>query len=777
MLKNYLTTAARNLKKYRGYSLINILGLAVGMACSILIFLWAYDELHYDTFHPHSERIYRMIVRAADSPSDPGFPSAPYILPNILKAQYQEVEETVRVRTNDYPSPVRYKDLTFYEERFFLADASFFDIFGHTFLQGNPETALNKPNAVVLTRKSAEKYFGDENPLGRILRWNNLHDIEVTGVIEDVPYNSHLQFDFVASLQLYGAERLSTWGRETAAYVRLREGVSVSEFNQKIAGIFQRYHPEDSYTLSLQPVREAHLHIEQGGRGSLIMVFIFVVIAVIILIIACVNFMNITTARSGVRALEVGMRKVVGARRTDIITQFLGEAVLLSLIALISALILVDLFLPTFNRIQGKEMSFFGSMTLPLAGLLILGAVLTGLAAGAYPAVILSSYEPITVLKRATIKQGAVLRSLLVIIQFSVSIVLIIMTLAAHRQMRFIRTADLGFSRDQIVRVQMNDQLRERYTSFKNRLLQGTGIRSITAASALPHLLFNVNNFSWEGQPESEKTEINFLYTDHDYAETFDLEIVAGRDFSVDYATDAEDACLVNEAAVRLMGFDDAVGKKVNLAEEPKTVVGVVRNFHHQPLIFTISPLVMAIRPSWYFDLLVKIDPETASESLAHIEDTFKTYAPDFPFRAAFLDDFFKTVYKPLATINSVFDGFVGLAVFISCLGLFGLSALLLEQRKMEIGIRKVLGATTHGVIIMLSKRFFRIVLVSNLIAIPLAYFMVRFFLGFFVRRTELPLSLFFLGGIFSFAAAGVTISWQVMKIAHMNPTDSIRNE
>lgn len=777
MFKNYLKTALRNIRKYKGYSFINIAGLAVGLACAILIFIWAFDELHYDTFHQDSGRIFRMIISAADNPSDPGAPSTPYILPQILMEEYPEVEETVRVRDRAYPSALRYGDTSYYESRFFMADASFFSIFTYDFLQGDPATALAKPNAVVLTRDSARKYFGGSDPMGKVLHWNNSADLEVTGIIENVPYNSHLQFDFVASLQILGREKLSTWWRETAGYLKLKEGVSASEFSRKIEGIIQRYNPEDNYALSLQPIRDVHLNIMQGGRGDIRILFIFVVTAVLILIIACFNFMNITTARSGIRAMEVGLRKVVGARRGNIISQFLGESILLTLMALILALFLVDLVLPAFNAVQGKELSLPGSLGGPLPVILILVVLITGLFAGSYPALYLSSLQPVKVLRKDPGKRGALLRTILVIGQFSVSIMLIILTMVAHRQMRFIRSADLGFSRQEILTLQMNDQLRENFKSFKQRLLQDSRIRNVTAASAPPHFLFNVNNFSWEGLAEDEHKEINFLYVDFDYAETFDLKIVAGRDFSEDFPTDEKDAAVVNQAAARMMGFEDPVGKKVTLAGEAKTIIGVVKDYNHKPLIFDISPMVMAIRPSWYYDLIIKVSPGDISGTLADIEKVFHETAPDFPFEYMFLDDFFEMVYSPLGIMNTIFNSFAALAVFISCLGLFGLSALILEQRKKEIGIRKVLGASTQGVIFLLSKKFVRIVLIANLIAVPAALFASRFLLNLFVYRTDVHPSIFLMTIGLSFAAALITISYQVLKTARTDPVDSIRYE
>jgi putative ABC transport system permease protein len=779
MFKNYIKIAFRNIRRYKGYSLINIAGLTVGMACFILIFLWVYDELNYDTYHTNSDRLCRIILKKAGDASDAGIPSTPYILPQILKDEYPEIVEVTRVRSRGYPSAVRNGDITFYEQRFFLADPSFFSMFSYDFVAGNPLTPLPNPNSVVITQEAAKKYFGDENPMGRILRWNNDQNIEVTGIIEKVPYNSHLQFDFMASIQLYDSERLSSWWREAVGYVKLQDGVSIEDVSRKVSGTIQRHHPEDDYVISLQPVKEAHLNIAQGGRSDRRFVLIFAVIALMILAIACVNFMNITTARSGIRALEVGMRKVVGAKRADLIKQFLGESVFLSLVSFFLAITLVDLLLPMFNKLQGKEMSLLGSGNVLIYVSLGIVAVFTGLMAGSYPAFFLSAFQPAKVLKKdlRSSHKGSLFRAILVASQFSVTVLLIIFTLVAYKQMQFIRNTELGFSREQIVHILVNDQLRDAHKIFKERVLRNPRILNVTYASAPPHFLFNVNDFKWEGMDTDKEVELNFLYVDHDYAETFDLEIIEGRDFSEDYPTDSTEAYVVNQSAVRFMGMADPIGKRVALAGREGQIIGVVKDFNHKPLIFEITPLVMGIQPSWYYDLLIKISPEDIPGSLTYIEEVFNETSPAFPFEYNFLDEWFEMIYVPLSILNRIFNSFVFLAIFISCLGLFGLASLLLEQRKKEIGIRKVLGASIAGVMFLLSKRFMRIILVANVIAIPVAFFATRMFLNLFVYRTSLDVVLVLVTVAFTFVVALLTISYQVIKTALANPVDSIRYE
>jgi putative ABC transport system permease protein len=779
MFWNYLKVAARNLKKHKGYSLINISGLTVGMACFILISLWVYDETHYDSFQANSSRLFRLVLHKADNPADPGFPSAPYILPQILKSEFPEIEETVRVRDRAYPSAVRYDDRSFYEDRFFMADTSFFTLFSYDFLKGDPATALAGTRSVVITRETAAKYFGADDPMGKTLRWNETEDLVVTGIIDDIPANSHLQFDFVASLDLCGREKFSTWWRETTAYVLLRPGASREEVEPKVSGIILKHHPEDAYRVSLQPLRDAHLTFSHGGSNDRRVILIFTIIAAAILVMACVNFTNITTARSSVRALEVGVRKVVGARRPEIVRQFLGEAVGLSFLSLLLAVVIVDLLIPLYNKSQGGELSLLGAGNLPVLLFLAAVALITGFAAGSYPALLLSSFRPVNILKSRFQKGGrsAALRTALVISQFAMAVVMIILTVFARRQFTYIRNADLGFDRERIVRFQVNDALREKYDLFKERLLRNPRVLNVTAASALPHLLFNVNDLEWEGMDSENPVEVNFLYVDHDYAETFGLEIVKGRDFSKEFLTDSSEAFVVNESALPQLGFEEPLGKRITLAGQAGRIIGVVKDFNFKPLIFEISPLVMAIRPDWYFDLLVKIAPEEMPRTLTYIKDVFEEVSPGFPFDYAFIDDLFNRIYSPLRFIGSILDAFTGLALFISCLGLFGLASLLTEQRRKEVGIRKVLGASASGILALLSRKFVLTVLAANIIAAPVSYFVARQFLNFFVYRTEIDPLVFLAAASVTFAVALATVSFQVLKTARVNPADCLRYE
>ena len=779
MFSNYLKVAIRNLRKHKAYSLINIAGLAVGMACFILLSLWINEETHYDSFHENSGRLFRLILHKADDASDPGFPSAPYILPRILKEEFPEIEEAVRVRDRAYPSAVRFGDQSFYENRFYMADATFFGLFSYRFLEGDPETALAGPRSVVLTRSTAAKYFGADEPMGKTLRWNEAEDLVVTGIIDDVPPNSHLQFDLVAALDLVGRDMLSTWRRDATAYVLLRRGASRDEVETKISGTVLKHHPEDDLRISLQPLADAHLTFSHGGGNDRRVILVFGVIALAVLAIACVNYMNISTSHASIRAAEVGVRKVVGARRGEIVTQHLGEAVGLSFLSLGLAVAVVELVVPLYNRSQGRAISLWGAGGLPLLLFLVAVALAAGLAAGSYPALVLSSFKPVTVLKNRLQRGGrsATLRTILVTSQFAAAVVIVILTVYARRQLTFIRNADLGFDRERIVRFQANDVLRQKFDLFKERLLQDPNILNVTAASALPHLLFNFSDLEWEGMDTENPVEVNVLYVDPDYAETFGVEIVRGRDFSREYPTDATEAFVINESALPLLGFEDPLGKKITLGGREGRIIGVVKDFNFQPLIFKIAPLVMAVRPDQYYDILVKIGPERTPRTVASMKDVYSDVAPGFPFDYRFVDEFFEMAYKPLSFMNGIMDVFTGVALFISGLGLFGLASLLTEQRKKEVGIRKILGASAPGILSLLSRRFFLTVLAANVIAAPLAFFVTRAFLNFFVYRPPFNPLVLLAAAAATLAVALAAISGQVLRTSRVNPVECLRYE
>jgi putative ABC transport system permease protein len=779
MFASYLKVALRNLRKHKAYTLINVAGLTVGMACFILLSLWIYEETHYDSFHEKSGRLFRLILHKADDASDPGFPSAPYVLPRILKDEYPEIEETVRVRDRAYPSAVRSGDKAFYEDRFYMADPSFFGMFSYRFVEGEPGTALSGPRSVVLTRSAAARYFGTGEPMGRTLRWNETEDLVVTGVIEDVPRNSHLRFDLVASLDLVGRERLSSWWREASAYVLLREGASRDEVEAKISGAVLERHPEDDLRISLQALPDAHLTFSQGGGNDWRAILIFAVIAAAVLAIACVNYMNISTSYASVRAGEVGVRKVIGARRSEIAVQHLGEAVVLSFLSLVLAVVVVELVVPLYNRSQGQAISLWHVGGVPLLLFLAAVALLAGLAAGSYPALVLSAFRPVEVLNNRGRRGGrsALLRSVLVTSQFAAAVVIVILTVYARKQFTFIRNVDMGFDRDRIVRFQANDALREKYDLFKERLLRDPDVLDVTAASALPHLLFNVNDLEWEGMEAEHPVEVAVLYVDPDYAETFGLKMVRGRDFSRDIPTDSTEAYVVNESALPLLGFEEPLGKTLTLAGREGRIIGVVKDFNFQPLIFKIAPLVMAVRPDSYYDILVKIGPENMPRTLARVKEVYTEVAPGFPFDYRFIDEVFDLVYKPLGFMSGLLDAFAGIALFISGLGLFGLASLLTEQRKKEVGIRKILGASAPGVGSLLARRFFLTVLVADVIAAPLAYFATRTFLNFFVYRPPFdPLVILAAAGV-TFAVALAAVSGQVLRASRVNPVECLRYE
>ena len=803
MLKNYLTIALRNLKKQRGYSVINVAGLALGMACCLLILLYVVDEVSYDRYHENAERVYRVTRAWYDEAGNPTLQFA-QISPPIgpaLQEEMPEVRHAVRILFQG-GNLVRYEAQNFREPRFFFAEADIFKLFTIPFIKGDPETALAEPNTVVLSATMAEKYFGTEDPLGKVIRFDNAFDLRVTGVIEDVPANTHFHYDFLASFatftsQPWSASWATNWGGNNsfATYVLLEEGANPAAVEAKFPAFLDRHyvlHHGASSKLFLQPLTDIHLHshldAELEPNGNIAYVYLFSAIAFFILLIACFNFMNLATARATKRAREVSMRKVLGAERRQLIAQFLGESLLLTGIALLFAAMLAELLLPVFNALSGKELHLFGEDVLLVVLGLVGIALFVGLAAGSYPAFFLSAFQPAAVLKKAT--KGSWrsrVRAVLVVTQFAISIVLLVGVGIIVEQLKYVQNKSLGFDQEQIVLTSTVRAMRQDFEAVRMRLLEHPGVRAVTASEAIPSGQLR-NSIDVQAEVNGQIRPFNslaLLAVDHDFTRTYGMEIVAGRTFSKEMASDSTQAFVLNEAAVRKLGWasaEEAVGKffmldAESLADRRGTVVGVVKDFHFESLRERITPMVMYIRPELYWVATIKLAAGDPAEALAFIEAQWQTYTPDAPLSFSFLDQRFGQLYQPEERFGQIAGYFAALAMLIACLGLFGLASFAAEQRTKEIGVRKVLGASARSIVVLLSRDFTRVVLIALVVATPVAYLIMDRWLDSFAYRIDLSWPVFLIAGLAALAIALLTVSYQAIRAALVNPVEALRYE
>jgi putative ABC transport system permease protein len=804
MLKNYLKIAARNFLKYKAYSFINVAGLAIGIACCVLMLLYVQKELSYDRFHQNAERIYRVIVDESNEGNVRHLANTYAPLAPALQAEFPEISRIVRF----FPHSVtveRDEQKRFQEEHFFFVDSTVFEVFSFAFMRGDPGAALHEPNALVITAAVAHKYFGDENPVGQILTIENRLDLKITGVLQNVPHNSHVDFDFLANINSASAlmgNWLLTRGWHWPpmyTYVLLPQNYSASAIENRMPELVREHLPKDlasRQALRLQPLTDIHLHSdlenEIAPTSNIAYVYVFSAIAAFVLLIACFNFMNLATARAAKRAKEVGLRKVIGAQRGQLIKQFLGESLFYAVLALLLALVLVEVFLPTFNTLLGKqiEMSYTNNLGV-VFGLLAL-TLIVGVLAGSYPALFLARFRPVQALHGKALsgiggRSPLRLRAVLVVVQFVISIGLIVVTLVVNEQAQFIQNKRLGFDKERLVVVSLRDEaMQQNLAAIKNALLSQSGVSDVTT----------ISNFPWEqgyydfyiraeGMKADEKFNMPTLLVDHDFIRAFGMEIVAGREFSKEHTTDAQEAFILNEAAVKKLGWDSAIGKKIEMeavaSGKPRAgrVIGVVKDFHLRSLHYEIEPLVMLVSPElYYFDnLAIRLDAKNIPQTLAGLEQQWRELAPHRPFECFFLDEVFDKLYRKEQKLAQVFRYFSAIAIFVGCLGLFGLASFIAEQKTKEIGIRKVLGASVAGIVGLLSKDFAKLILLANVITWPGAYYAMNRWLQGFAYRIDLELVTFLIAGALALALALLTISFQAVKAALANPVEALRYE
>lgn len=807
MFKNYFKSAVRNIAKHKGYSFINITGLAIGMACCLLILMFVTDELSYDNYNENADRIYRAAGSIRFGGRDFNLATCPAPMAKTLINDYPEVIDAVRFRDRG-SFIIKYGDNSFKETKFIFSDNSLFHVFTIPLLEGNPKSALKNPYTLVLSRKTAEKYFGKENPIGKIVKVDNKKDYKVTGVFDKIPANSHFHFDVIASLESLEESREEIWlNNNFNTYLLLAKHASPTSLEAKFPGLIKKYMAPQvkQFTgqsmeklvasgsvrveFNLQPLRDIHLHsdlrAELEPNSDIKYIYIFSAIAFFILVIASINFMNLSTARSAGRAKEVGMRKVLGSIRRQLIGQFLTESLILSMISMLIALVLVNLALPFFNNLSGKELTISDNYNLPMLLSIFMITLLTGILAGCYPAFFISAFQPLNVLKgnlKTGLKSG-ILRSALVVFQFAASIILIIGTLLVMSQLDFIRTKKLGFDKEQVLILHDAYLLDKQAESFKNEMLKNPQIKQATISGYLP-VPSNRNSsgvFPEGKYNDKTTTAIQIWRVDYDYIKTLGMKIVDGRDFSREYSTDTS-AAVINQRTAEQFGWDKPLGKRLSRFKNNKgdmehyTIIGMVENFHFDSLRNNIGPLMMYLGDSK--DLIsFRIDTADIAGTIDLLKDKWNQFLPGQPFEYSFLDERFNNVYRAEQRIGEIFGTFAFLAILVGCLGLFGLAAFVAEQRTKEIGIRKVLGASVSSIIGLLSKEFIILVGIANIIAWPVAYFIMDKWLEDFAYRVSLGIWPFLAAGAAALTIAMLTTGYQSVKAALADPVKSIKYE
>jgi putative ABC transport system permease protein len=792
MLSNYLKIALRNIKRNKAYSIINIAGLSVGITCSLLILLFIRFETSFDRYHPNADQIYRVIFASPTEfmgTNKQAFTPGP--LAQTLKDEFPEVRQITRIEEAGSDASLSYKNISFTEEAFYYTDPGYLKMFAIPLLKGDQETALDNPFSLLISEEKAAEYFGSGDPLGKILRLNDRYDFQVTGVFPNIPQNTHFHADFFASFKtldsLYGLRSLSSWnGFNYQTYIQLGKETSPVEFENKMTAFLRKKGP-DNLSYLLQPLTGIHL----GGNipGELAQnshvryMYIFAAIAVLIILITCCNYINLATARLALRANEVGLRKVVGAKRGQLIRQFLGESFVFTCLAMICALVLLVVCLPSFNAFAGTKLDL-SLLKTPhlLAGITVLFVAIC-LASGYYPALYLSSLKPAQTLKSAKIrgsKGSRIFRNTLVTIQFAITTVLIISTIIIRKQMTFITDAYTGQMEEVTVTLPVNrdnSAIQETIEVFKEELKKDPAILNVSASSWLPTRIRAGNYALWEDKREDQKVLFHNLEADYDFCDLYGIPVIEGRGFSKDFPSDPEQAYLINETAVKAMQMDNPIGRRFGYPHHQGVIIGVIRDFHFVPMHLPIRPLAVRLNTAEMRFISIKVNPVRLSQTLGFIETKWKEITPGFAFTYSFFDDAVDELYRSEERLNLSLRFFSVLAVFLACLGLFGLVLFSIEQRTKEVGIRKVLGAGTVDIVSLLSKDFLRLVGAANIIAWPLSFYAANKWLQSFAYRTSLDLWVFAAATVTVLAISVLTIAYQAVKAAVTNPVDSLRYE
>lgn len=797
MLKNLLTIALRNILKEKTYSSINILGLTIGITCSMFLLMYIIDELSFDKYHKNADNIYRIVSNIKEPDNAFTWAVVQYPLGEELRDNYPEVVNAVRFNGAGR-SLYKNGDKQFYEERFMTADSTVFDMFSYDFIGGDPATALDAPFSIVISEETAVKYFGTSDAVGKSLQNQQNEELKVTGVIKNVPLNSHFRFDGLISRN--SGPQFSNWGNfGTTTYVQLPPTYDLSKMyvsfdsilKQRVNPIFAQYGITIEY--ELQKITDIHLHsriqdeAEEGGDMSTI--YIFGAVAIFMIIIACINYMNLATARSANRAKEVGIRKVMGSQRKQLIIQFITESVVITLIALVVSLIMIYALLPVFNSFANKQLPF-NYVTQPVVLLSLLGImVFSGVIGGSYPAFYLSGFNPVQVLKgKLSARGGSVIfRKVLVVVQFAISIVMLISTLIVFDQLSFLRNKDLGFVREQVVRFDLSGQALGRNSAIlSERMQQNPSVVHSATTQATPGQRIGKGIFQVEdNEGKMSERGVDLFGADYDFVKTLGMTIIEGRDFSRDISADTIYGAIVNESMVKRMSWDNPIGKKFvvpNAGQDgtniEKRVVGVVKDYHQSSLYDPIEPLMILLSPR-NNSLLVRTKAGDIKETMASLEKTWKEVNPSYPFEFEFLDADFNSQYQADTKKSQIFTVFSGLTILIACLGLLGLASFTTQQRYKEIGVRKVIGASINSLVILVAKEFFLLVGIGMVLAAPIAWYITSNWLQNFSYRIELSgeWMTFIVSALLAFIITLVTVGFHVIRAASANPVHALRDE
>jgi len=801
MFTNYLKLAIKNLIRHKLYSFINVFGLTLGIASCILLLSYINFEISFDKYHKNANRIYRIVAKGKMSGDDYANAKISAAMTPLLLNDYPEIENIVRFLPDNL-NLFRYKDKKHYEPHFMFVDSSVFKVFSYSLIAGDEQTALKAPNSLVLTQEAAYKYFGDENPIGKVFKFNNEFDLTVTGIIQKPPANSHIQFDMLISFETlheYWPYVLSS--RRFAScytYVILKEGVDYKNFEMKLNGFFDRHIGDllepvgGKLSCFAQPLTSIHLHSnlqnEISGNANILYVYSFGVIAILILLIACINYINLSTARSAVRAKEVGMRKVIGALREQIIRQFLGESLFYGVLAIVLSILLVMATLPYFRDITGQILNI-DFMEKPHFWIeLIVIMIFVCLIAGGYPAFFLSGFKPIQTLKGVLTKGrgNSNFRNALVVLQFTILIALIIMTVGVFSQLKYLKNKNLGFDREQLLFVKIyedhtNTDNRIRWlNTMKSELIKLDGVVNASLSSHVPGTRYYQGQFIPDGFLESETFNMEEYFIDDNFLATFGIELVEGRGFSKEFLSDTDNAVILNISAVNQFGWTNPIGKKIKMIGRSETreyyIVGVVKDIHSRTLHNTIEPLIF-FNSSHFHNLTLRLKPENMTQTIKSIQAIWNDFEPFHPFEYSFLDENLDRQYKTEVVMGKVIQIFTFLAICIGCLGLFGLMLFITQQRTKEIGIRKTVGASTTNVAALLMKESIKWVLLGNIIAWPIAYFAVNRWLESFAYRIDIGLDIFIFSGTLALIIAIFTVGYQALKAATANPVEALKYE